>query len=340
MRIGPTEEIQVCESSSFESSDSGSLRDLESSAVVSSEGGSLKVNDAELTCPPRALDDPVTIKLTLEEPCKYCELIVQSGLENDIIFGASIINCQPNGQKFKKPLTLTINLDKGKAPFKSLIVLHGTTIKDEKIFWEDITENSKFNLKKGEVTTNINRFSLIAVLLKLSWVHTKDILTRLNFMSFKYTLSVLFKGNRQNCPFVDELALVFMSQDIHQEQYYREHDDSALTQLKSDGFKELGSNVRQDTNYIYNRESLTVSIQLGEDYKPSNNQQERFEFTVDSSVWWSTGHVIKLPLQGSSADAKILCGKIVVQGQNGHVWEDHFCQLGELQYQKRSYKFH
>ena len=306
---------------------------------MSSEGGSLKVNGVELTCPPGALDDPVTIKLTLEEPCKYCGLIVQSGLENDIIFGASIINCQPNGQKFKKPLTLTITLDKGKAHFKSLIVLHGTTINDEKIFWEDITENSKFDLKKGQVSTNINRFSLIAVLLKLSWVHTKDILTRLNVMSFKYTLSVLFKGNRQNCPF-DELALVFMSQDIHQEQYYREHDDSALTQLKSDGFKELGSNVRQDTNYIYNTESLTVSIQLGEDYKPSNNQQERFEFTVGSSVWWSTGHVIKLPLQGSSADAKILCGKIVVQGQYGHVREDHFCQLGELQYQKRSYKFH
>ena len=56
------------------------------------------------------------------------------------------------------------------------------------------------------------------------------------------------------------------------------------------------------------------------------------KFTVGSSVWWSTGHVIKLPLQGSSADAKILCGRITVQGQHGHIREDHFCELDEFHF--------
>lgn len=125
---------------------------------------------------------------------------------------------------------------------------------------------------------------------------------------------------------------MFMSQDIYQEQFYRDHDDSALVQLKRDGFEELVSNIGQESDYIYNRESLTVSFQLGEDYKPANDKQQSITFTVDSSVWWSTGHVLKLPLQASGADAKILCGRIVVRGQYGHARESHFCQQGEFHF--------
>lgn len=293
------------------------------------------MNGVKLTCPPGAVDDPVNIKLKLEEPQRYCGLILNHGLENDLIFGAPIINCQPNGQTFKEHVTLTIAVDRNEKgnSTDALLVLHGTPTTDGRIFWEDITQNSKFDLEKKELKVEIAQFSLIAVLLRLTWVHTKEIVTRLNVISFKYTLSVLFKSNHQHSPFED-LALMFMSQDIYQEQFYRERDDSALVQLKSDGFEELGSNVGQESNYIYNKESLTVSIQLGEDYKPANDKQQSTTFTVDSSVWWSTGHVVKLPLQGSGADAKILCGRVVVRGQHGHVREDHFCQQGEFHFQK------
>lgn len=291
------------------------------------------MNGVKLTCPPGALDDPVNIKLKLEEPQRYCGLILNHGLENNLIFGAPIINCQPNGQTFKEHVTLTIAVDRNEKgnSTDALLVLHGTPTTDGRIFWEDITQNSKFDLEKKELKVEIAQFSLIAVLLRLTWVHTKEIVTRLNVISFKYALSVLFKSNHQHSPFED-LALMFMSQDIYQEQFYRERDDSALVQLKSDGFEELGSNVGQESNYIYNKESLTVSIQLGEDYKPANDKQQSTTFTVDSSVWWSTGHVVKLPLQGSGADAKILCGRVVVRGQHGHVREDHFCQQGEFHF--------
>lgn len=309
------------------------VQDVESSGIVTSEGGSVSVNGVKLTCPPGAVDDPVNIKLKLEEPQRYCGLILNHGLENDLIFGAPIINCQPNGQTFKEHVTLTIAVDRNEKgnSTDALLVLHGKPTTDGRIFWEDITQNSKFDLEKKELKVEIAQFSLIAVLLRLTWVHTKEIVTRLNVISFKYTLSVLFKSNHQNSPFED-LALMFMSQDIYQEQFYRERDDSALVQLKSDGFEELGSNVGQESNYIYNKESLTVSIQLGEDYKPANDKQQSTTFTVDSSVWWSTGHVVKLPLQGSGADAKILCGRVVVRGQHGHVREDHFCQQGEFHF--------
>ncbi|XP_078374047.1 uncharacterized protein LOC144657574 isoform X2 [Oculina patagonica] len=306
-----------------------------SSDVVTSEGGSVSVYGVNLTCPPGALDDSVTIKLTLEEPYKYCGPLVQRGLENDVIFGASVVNCQPNGQKFKENVELTIALDSKKSKSaETAIVLHGTRTSEGKYSWEDITHNSKFDSKKGEIKAEINHFSLIAVLLRLTWVQTKEIVTRLNLMSFKYMLSVLFKSNQQHLPY-DELALVFMSQDIYQEQFYREHDDCALMQLKKNGFEELDSNVGEEINYVYNKETLTVSIQLGEDYKPANNQQECITFAVDSSVWWSTGHVIKLPLQGSTGEVKIMCGKIVVKGQHGHVLEDHFCQRDLCGYVRR-----
>ena len=305
-------------------------QDVKSSAVVTIEGGSVSVNGVKLTCPPGAVDDSVIIKLKLEEPHKYYGLIVHCGLENDVIFVTPIINCQPNGQIFKKHVTLTMALDNEKGELSdALLVLHGAPSTEGRIFWEDITNNSKFDLEREELKVEITQFSLIAVLLRLSWVHAKQIVTRLNLVSFKYTLSVLFKSNYQPSPY-EEIAFMFMSQDIYQEQFYREHDDSALVQLKRNGFVELASKVEQERNFIYNKETLMVSVQLGEDYKPANNQQECFTFAVDSTVWWSTGHVIKLPLQGSSADVKILCGRIAVKGQYGHVREAHFCQLGEF----------
>ena len=309
------------------------VEDVESSGLVTSEGGSVSVNGVQLTCPAGAVDYPVNIKLKLQEPLKYYGLILNHGLENDLIFVAPIINCQPNGQTFKKHVTLTIALDhyEKETSTEALLVLHGTPATDGRIFWEDVTRDSKFHLEKKELKVEIAQFSLIAVLLRLTWVHTKEIVTRLNLISFKYTLLVLFKSDHQHSPFED-LAVVFMSQDIYQEQFYREHDDSALVQLKSDGFEELASDVGQEIDYIYNKESLTVSFQLGEDYKPANDKQQSMTFTVDSSVWWSTGHVLKLLLQASSADAKILCGRIVVRGQHGHVREDRFCQQGEFHF--------
>ena len=140
---------------------------------------------------------------------------------------------------------------------------------------------------------NIDNFSLIAVLVRLAWVQTKEIATRLNLISFKYTLSVLCKCSGPNLPY-DELAFVFMSRDIYRGQIYREHDDCALIKLKSDGFEELCSNVRLESGFI--NENLQVSVHLGEDYKPASDQQERITFVVDSSVWWRTGHVVKLSL--------------------------------------------
>ena len=307
-------------------------QDVRSSGVVTSEGGSVSVNDVKLACPPGAVDDPVSIKLTLEEPHKYCSLLVNHGLENDVMFYTPIINCQPNGQIFKKRVTLTMALDiKKEKSTDALLVLHGTPAAEGRIIWEDITHNSKLDLVKEELKVEITRFSLIAVLLRLT-IQAKQIATRLNFISFKYTLSVLFKSHDQHSPY-DELALMFMSQDIYQEKSYRDHDDSALVQLKRDGFEELVSISGHETderNFIYNRETLVVSIHLGEDYQLVNNQQECITFAVDSSVWWSTGHVVMLPLQGPSADVKIMCGRIAIQGQYGHVREEHFCQTGEF----------
>jgi len=74
-----------------------------------------------------------------------------------------------------------------------------------------------------------------------------------------------------------------------------------------------------------------VSIRLGEDYKLANNQRGSVEMIVDSSVWWSTGKSVTFPLQSSCTKAKILCGKVKIEGQYGHTREDDFCQLGKLQ---------
>ena len=85
----------------------------------------------------------------------------------------------------------------------------------------------------------------------------------------------------------------------------------------------------QDERRIYNKESLQVSICLGEDYKFIDSESYKFQFNVKSSVWWKKGHFIKLSL-GETRDVRILCGKIRIEGQYGHRSQKQFCELGKL----------
>ena len=126
------------------------------------------------------------------------------------------------------------------------------------------------------------------------------------------------------------LALLFVSQDLCHEQFYRENETSALVQLKKEGFMEvhLRSADGLDEKRIYNLENLQVSIQLGEDYKLADCQDRIISFSVDSSVWWSGGKVIKLPLEWKN-EVRCLCGTISVQGENGHASKRHFSEGGK-----------
>ncbi|KAJ7315651.1 hypothetical protein OS493_038442, partial [Desmophyllum pertusum] len=145
------------------------------SGIITSQGGIVKAEGVQLVCPPKAVDNPVSIKITLEDPVKYYDLIVQRGLENDVMFGGPIINLQPNGHLFKKPVTLTtkIKIEEGNLKCEDVLVLHGTEAKDGKIFWRDITQNAIINVIKKEVSVEVERFSLIANLLTMARILTK-----------------------------------------------------------------------------------------------------------------------------------------------------------------------
>ena len=304
---------------------------VEGVGIVNYEGGVVVAEDVQVVCPYGAIgkeDGNVTIKITLEKPFTHCDMIVKNGLENDVMFIAPVINLRPNGQVFKQPVTVTTKLTIGKEAFgNSGLILHGAQARDGKIFWQDITHKSKIDLEKKEIKVEIKGFSRIVALLRLTSILTKSVITRLKLIGFNYTLSVLFKDNHPHTPF-GELALVFMSHDVYHEQCFREHPSSALMQLKANGFEELCSIDRPESNRIYNNESLKVSVLLGQDYQLTEGQQESTDFIVQSSSWWSTGHVVKLPLKGTDG-VRILCGRINIEGQYGHVLEETFCEMGK-----------
>ena len=294
------------------------------SGIITSEGGEVSADGVRLVCPPGAVDNPVYINITLEDPVKYYSLIVQKGLENDIVFASPVLTLHPNGHLFQKPVTLTtkIKIDKRN---DGLLVLHGTEARDGKISWLDISQKSITNVEKKELNVEIERFSLIWNLMTLTRIHTKAIVSRLNLSPFNYTMSVLFKTNS----FDHELALVFMSQDIFHEPYYKEHDASALVQLSKDGFKLVRSADGPTDRRIFNSESLQVSVRLGEDYKLTTNQPSSWKVVVEAHVWWNTGHVIRIPME-AIRDVRILCGKISVEGEHGHNSAYQFCEQGIL----------
>ena len=299
--------------------------------IVNHEGGVLFAEDVQLICPNGAiskLDDDVAIKIVLEKPSTHCDMIVKNGLENEVMFIAPVIDLQPNGQEFKKPVTLQTKLTTETDAFQptDVLILHGTQATGGKIVWEDITDQSTIDLEKKELKVQIFHFSLIATLLRLTSILAKDVVIRLNLLGFNYTLSVLFKDNHPHSP-LGELALVFMSHDVYHETCYREHPSSVLMQLKDNGYEKLCTIDRPASNRIYNNETLKVSLLLGQDYEVTNGQLES-AVEVDSSTWWRAGHVIKWGLRGTDG-VRILCGKIGIEGQYGHILQETFCELGK-----------
>lgn len=289
-----------------------------------------------LACPSGALDsrlETLNITLHLEDPSKYYELIVRRDLENDVMFGAPVINLEPSGHYFKKPLTLATKLV---SRFRSddLLILHGFKAREGTtcITWHDITHTSRIDEANSEVVIEIYHFSLIAILLRLgrsTLLCTRDIVSRLNLVPFNYALSVLLKKSNPSSVH-DELALLFVSQDVYCEQFYREDETwSALMQLKNEGFVELHVRSSQDENSIYNNETLKVNIILGEDYKLANSLQESTCFTVNSYDWWHVGEVMRIPLEWTK-DVRSLCGKVRVTGEYGHTSERHFSERGQF----------
>lgn len=301
------------------------------------EGGVLFSKDVQVIVPNGAiskLEDDVVLKIVLEKPSAHCDMIVKNGLENEVMFIAPVINLQPNGQVFKKPVTVQIKLTTETETFRpsDVLVLHGKHATDGKIVWEDITDQSTIDLEKKELKVQIFGFSPIVTLLRLTSIFFKDVVNRLNCLGFYYTISVLFKNNHPHSP-LGELALVFMSHDVFHETRYREHPSSILMQLKRNEYETLRTIDRPEGNRIYNNETLKVSFLLGQDYELTDGQLES-TVKVDSSAWWSTGHVIKWSLKGTDG-IRILCGEIGVAGQNGHILRETFCELGE-----RSKKIH
>ena len=297
------------------------------SEIITSDGGVVFREDIKLVFPPGAVDDSVPVNVTSEDPSKYYGLIVQKDLENDVMFGAPIINLHPKGRVFKKPITLVTKLKIENFQKENMVILHGIEAGDENITWCDITHKSKVDETNAEVTIEIRHFSLIVTLLKLTWIRSKELVSRLNLCAFNYTLSVLLNKN----PVHEQLALLFVSQDVFNQQFYKEDQTSSLVELKAEGFKELHvrSIDEQEEKRIYNSESLKVSVRLGEDYNLADNHRGVIEFSVHSHDWWNAGKVIKLPLKWTK-DVRILCGTISVQGVYGHTSEIRFSDESEF----------
>ena len=299
--------------------------------TVTCEGGVLVGESVKLICPPAAVDNSLSVYVTLEEPSKYYGHLVLKDLENEVMFGAPIVSLEPTGRFFKKPLTLISKLNM-KVNRDDVLILHGSKTGGEKITWQDVTGKSKMDEKNAVVVVEIEHFSVIAILYRLSRSTLLcTIVTRLNVVAFNYTLSVLLKKNNPSSV-KDELALLFVSKEVYHEQFYREDEaSSALMKLKKEGFKELHVRSSQEEKSIYNKETLQIDIRLGDDYKLSaNRQQESTSVIVHSYDWWHGGKVLRIPLEWIK-DVRSLCGKVTVRGEYGHTSEKHFSEQGKLE---------
>lgn len=295
------------------------------SRTINSEGGEVVGEGVRLVIPPGAVEEPVIISAAFEDPFRYYRLIVQKDLENDVAFAVPIIKLRPNGQVFKIPIKLTTKFTVSDFKKTDVIVLHGTEDGDG-ISWEDVTLYSNIDEASEEVTTEMEHFSIQMVLVRRSLICLKSFGYWLTSFSFHYTLSVLMKKSDKG----STLSLVFLSQDVYNEEFYREHSDtSALVQLKRDGFKELHltSNGSQHDKCVYNNEKLQVSIRLEENCKLVDTKERHI--TVKSSVWWARGHVEEMNLDRIT-DISVVRGNIKIHRESGNDCSMHFGESGEV----------
>lgn len=291
------------------------------SRTINSEGSKVVGEGVTLVVPPQAVEKPVTISAAFEDPFRYYRLIVQKDLENDVAFAAPIIKLRPNGQVFKIPVKLTTKFTISDFKKTDVTVLHGTE-GSAGICWEDVT-HSNIDEASEEVTTEVEHFSIQLVLVRRTLIRLKSIGYWLTSLSFHYTLSVLIKKSDEE----SMLNLVFMSQDVYNEEFYREHSDtSALVQLKRNGFKELHvpSIDDQHDKCVYNNENLQVSIRLEEPYKLVKDKL----ITVRSAVWWATGHVQEIKID-RIIDISAVRVEIKIHRESGHDCFMHFGESGE-----------
>ena len=288
-----------------------------------------------LRCPAGAVENPVSFSITLEHPSKYYGLLVQKDLEKDVLFGAPTINLRPDGFIFKKPVTLITKFEIQSWKFSDVLILHGKEAGLGKITWEDITHSAKTDEASQEVIIELNHFSRIVVLLRKTRIRAIDFASRLNLHAFHYRLLVLRRCSSLSEKVLneveDELALLFVSEDVYHEQFYKLQKNSALVQLEKDEFVKLHV-TRSETlerRRISNNENLKVDIHVGEDYKLVDGQQESTQFRVQASIWWNAGKVVRLSLK-SKKDVRSLCGAITVQGEYGHISTWHFSEEGKL----------
>ena len=302
------------------------------SSVLTSKGGVVDGEGVRLVYPPGAVDSLLNVNITFEDPSKYEGFLIRKDLENDVMFSAPILNLQPNGHFFKKPVTVTTKFAIQDIRCSDVLVLHGTDAGVGKITWEDITEKTKTDEENQVVTVEIEHFSRIVVLsLKCTWTR-KDIRSRFNLRAFQYTLFVLKKScsssEQVEREVEEEVALLFVSEDVCHEQLYKEQEASALVQLEKERFVKL--HVRcsdtQEKRRIYHNEILRLEIHIGEDYEVV---EENAEFNIQSSNWWNAGEVVRLPLQANQ-DVRSLCGTITVRGEYGHISTWHFSEEGKF----------
>ena len=289
--------------------------------------------DVRLVCPSGAVETPVSVSITLEHPFKYYGLLVQKDLEKEATFGAPIINLRPNGCFFKKPVTLITKFEIQGWKCSDVLILHGTEAGLGKITWEDITHSAKTDEASQEVIIELNHFSRIVVLLRKTRIRAIDFASRLNLHAFHYRLLVLRRcsslSEKVRNEVEDELALLFVSEDVYHEQFYKLQKNSALVQLEKDEFVKLHV-TRSETlerRRISNNENLTVDIHVGEDYKLVDGQQKSTQFRVQASIWWNAGKVVRLSLK-SKKDVRSMYGAITVQGEYGHISTWHFSEEG------------
>lgn len=248
-----------------------------------------------LRCPAGAVENPVSFSITLEHPSKYYGLLVQKDLEKDVLFGAPTINLRPDGFIFKKPVTLITKFEIQSWKFSDVLILHGKEAGLGKITWEDITHSAKTDEASQEVIIELNHFSRIVVLLRKTRIRARDFVSRLNLHAFHYRLLVLRRGGslseKVRNEVEDELALLFVSEDVYHEPFYKLQTNSALVQLEKDQFVKLHV-TRSETlerRRISNNENLKVDIHVGEDYKLVDVQQESTQFSVQASLLWNAG---------------------------------------------------
>ena len=284
--------------------------------LITTDGGVVNLEDVELNVGTECLAKDTKIELIKDNnPIPFQHLLDLKLVEK--VF--CVIKCLPNGLKFLKPANLSVRIKTTKLVEEETFVLHGSYSVDmTMIVWSLVTNKVNIDILKGEISMNIEGFSLYSYI-QVKLPGLARLLSHINH-SFDARAYVLYRRLPEMNTF--DISVILFSEFVNKK---KEKDIDQLAYHCEENFHigERGMLKRVKTRRTY---KICLDFpereKTFENFKMVESQLDSSGFVVDCFK----GLVMNFPAKGYVNISEINPN----DGSEKLLWKLNVCEVGTM----------